>query len=76
MHTLLLLLMYVHVALLLHLCSMGGGECVSELLKTFLPIGLKAHSLAQSDGNTTQDGSTPIPDERCLILLDRACPEL
>ena len=32
MHTLLLLLMYVHVALLLHLCSMGGGEYITFIL--------------------------------------------
>ena len=47
-----------------------------ELLKTFLPVGLKAEILAQSDGNTTLDGSTPIPDESCLILLDKAYLEL
>ena len=52
-----------------------GGD-VNKLLKTFLPIGLKAESLAQSDGNNTLDGSTPIPDERWLIFLDKAYLEL
>ena len=54
----------------------GGGGDVNKLLKTFLPIGLKAESLAQSDGNNTLDGSTPIPDERWLIFLDKAYLEL